>query len=332
MFGPKEIHCSQQCCVSLSSDMTRCIIREEVHTPAVPYGDSFSCVSYTDVRSAPGDAQGCIASITAYVAFSKQPNYLISGKIVSEAHKDYSEAAAMWKNMALSHCRDSAAMLSDFRALTSARAPSAKVLHNDGRDASSLQQLSARLSRALSRTASTDSISSNSRRNSATGNAGHDRFRTSRQGSFAQDSPNDNVSSSIIGTSSHAISGDGSLFFRSDEPRYHVSGAWRAETAPAASGAMSNSKLMLRLRERTIAVLLAVVQAFFLGHGRRCNWSLVNPSMFLCSHTLLAFQFCPTCLSFFRRQQRLQLRYSVTSSCCWCVCPFHLHSNATFKL
>jgi hypothetical protein len=273
LFGPKEIHCSQKCCVSLSSDMARCIIREEVYTPSVPYGDTFSCVSYTDVRSGTCNDQSCLVSITAFVVFSKQPNYLISGKIVSEAHKDYSDSAALWKNMALSHCRDSAAILSDFRALTRAQLPSVSDSQCDARDISSLQQLSTRLSRALSRTASAESLgsdsrrnseisragvgsnsrrnseilragvnSSSSRRNSEIPRAGH--FRTSRQGSFSQDSSIYHEPAIAISTRSLETGCDDSLIHRPHESLHSAttSGLGRAEVTSSASGAMSNSR------------------------------------------------------------------------------------------
>ena len=235
MFGPKEIHCLQRCCVSLASDMSRCIIREEVRTPDVPYGDTFSCVSYTDVRAAPENEQTCLASITAYVLFSRQPNYLVSSKIVSEAHKDYSDSAALWKSMALSHCRGSAAMLSDFRAMTSARAASAA--QGEGRDASSLQQLSARLTRALSRTGSVDSFGSDSRRNSEVARAAHERFRTSRQGSFARDSSDhEPMVAPAESIASPAAAADRSSISRPVDSQHHAA-------APASSSSMSNSKL-----------------------------------------------------------------------------------------
>ncbi len=181
MFGPKEIHCLQRLSASLSSNMSRCIIREEVTTPSVPYGDTFSCVSYTDVRSAPGNDSACLVSISAYVEFTKRPNYIASGKIVSEAHKDYSDSAAVWKHMALAHCTDCAAMLSDFRTMTSTRQPSASQC--DAADASSLQDLSSRLHRVLSRTGSADSLGGGSRRNSETSRVGAERSRLSRHGS-----------------------------------------------------------------------------------------------------------------------------------------------------
>jgi hypothetical protein len=241
MFGPKEIRCLQRCCVTLASDMARCIIREEVRTPDVPYGDSFSCVSYTDVRAAPENDQACLASITAYVVFTKQPNYLVSGKIVSEAHKDYSDSAALWKSMALSHCRDSAAMLSDFRAVTSARA--ATLVQGQGRDASSLQQLSSMLTRALSRTGSVDSFGSGSRRNSEVARVAHERVRTSRQGSFARDSSDhEPMIASAVSVSSPAAPGDNSSISRPVDSQQHAV-TCRAGAAPASSSSMSNSKL-----------------------------------------------------------------------------------------
>ncbi len=180
MFGPKEIHCLQQCHATISCDMTRCIVREEVRTPGVPYGDTFSCVSYTDVRRAPDNDNAILVSISAGVVFTKQPNYIASGKIVSEAHKDYCESATLWRRMAFDNCADNAAILSDFRAMTSVRLPIGS--RADSRDATSLQDLSTRLHRALSRSGSSDSFGS-SRRGSEILRQGHERGRTSRQGS-----------------------------------------------------------------------------------------------------------------------------------------------------
>ena len=233
MFGPKEIHCLQQCRASLSSDMSRCIIREEVFTPSVPYGNTFSCISYTDVRAATGNPNVCLVSITAYVVFTNQPNYLISGKIVSEAHKDYSSSAALWKNMAVSHCMDCAAMLSDFRAMTSARNPSAQ--HAAGGDATSLLELSSRLHRALSRAASTDSFGSDSRRNSEIAR-GQDRGRASRQGSFALPS-NDHGASNAPAI--RAEVGDGDLHTELQSHNMHQAAA----SAPAAGASSSSGGL-----------------------------------------------------------------------------------------
>jgi hypothetical protein len=249
MFGPKEIHCLQHCRASLSSDMSRCIIREEVFTPTVPYGGTFSCISYTDVRAATGNPNACLVSITAYVAFNNQPNYLISGKIVSEAHKDYSSSAALWKNMAVRHCMDCAAMLSDFRAMTSARTPSAQ--HAAGGDATSLLELSSRLQRALSRTASTDSFGSDSRRNSEISRGGQERGRASRHGSFAVAS-NDHSASNAVAMMVEV--GDGTLLvaqqteFQSHTMHTTAEAARAAGASsssvglPAPSISMSNSK------------------------------------------------------------------------------------------
>jgi hypothetical protein len=249
MFGPKEIHCLQHCRASLSPDMSRCIIREEVFTPSVPYGSTFSCVCYTDVRAATGSPNACLVSITAYVVFNNQPNYLISGKIVSEAHKDYSSSAALWKNMAVRHCMDCSAMLSDFRSMTSARMPSAQ--HAAGGDATSLLELSSRLQRALSRTASTDSFGSESRRNSEISRGGQERGRASRQGSFALPC---NDHSSPSAPAMRVEVGDGNLLvaqqteFQSHTMRATAGAALAAGASsssgvlPAPSGPMSNSK------------------------------------------------------------------------------------------
>jgi hypothetical protein len=235
MFGPKEIHCLQHCRASLSSDMSRCTIREEVFTPTVPYGGTFSCISYTDVRAATGNPNACLVSITAYVAFNDRPNYLISGKIVSEAHKDYSSCAALWKDMAVRHCMECAAMLSDFRAMTNARTPSAQ--HAAGGDATSLLELSSRLQRALSRTASTDSFGSESRRNSEISRVGQERGRASRHGSFAAP-PNDQIAPNALAMRVEV--GDGNLLVaQQTEFQSHTMHATAA--AARAGGAFSSS-------------------------------------------------------------------------------------------
>jgi hypothetical protein len=201
------------------------------------------------VRAATGNSNACLVSITAYVAFNNQPNYLISGKIVSEAHKDYSSSAALWKNMAVRHCMDCAAMLSDFRAMTSARTSSAQ--HPAGGDATSLLELSSRLQRVLSRTASTDSFGSDSRRNSEISRVGQERGRASRHGSFAAP-PNDQIAPNAVAMRVEV--GDGNLLdAQQTEFQAHTmhatSAAARAGGAfsssgrlPAPSISMSNSK------------------------------------------------------------------------------------------
>jgi hypothetical protein len=255
MFGPKEIHCLQQCHATMSNDMTRCIVREEVRTPGVPYGDTFSCVSYTDVRRAPDNDNACLVSISAGVVFTKQPNYIASGKIVSEAHKDYCESATLWRRMAFDNCADNAAILSDFRAMTSVRLPIGS--RADSRDATSLQDLSTRLHRALSRSGSSDSFGS-SRRGSEILRPGHDRGRTSRHGSVdlvaeqsgtshmplpaTQDDVRVSTVSQSQGRSQSAAHGSQSA---ASGTHHAGSGATAGGTGAAATffGASSNSKL-----------------------------------------------------------------------------------------